>query len=59
MRRYPHKQNNVQMVDYEGLEKILLAKKPAEKRQNPIKKETKAPETMSEVEKAMELMNSS
>jgi hypothetical protein len=28
------------MVDYEGLEKMMLAKKPAEKRQNPIKKET-------------------
>jgi len=44
-------------VDYEGLEQIFLAKKPAEKRQNQIKKETKAPETISEVENATEVIN--
>ena len=57
LRRYPHKQNNVQIVDYEALEKIFLAKKPGEKRQNQTKKEAKVPETISDVENAIEVMS--
>jgi hypothetical protein len=44
-------------VDYEALEKIFLVRKPAEKRQNQIKKEMKVPETISDVENAMEVMS--